>query len=147
MAVEVKRRQDAAPAFQIAPMIDVVFLLLIYFMVSASLQKQEADISFRLPGVAEPSETLEFPDEQVIEIDAAGQVVINEYACDAPGARRLVELTAILSRFRQTCEANQVEPAVTIAPDDAVPHQVVVRVMDACAQAGITQVNFALGEE
>ena len=43
----------------IAPMIDVVFLLLIYFMVSATLQRQEADISFGLPGTVEQADPLD----------------------------------------------------------------------------------------
>lgn len=128
-------------------MIDVVFLLLIYFMVSASLLKQEADISFQLPGVAEQSEPLELPDEQIVEITGEGQVIINEYACDTPGARELVELAAMLTRFKQASDVNQVDAIVTIAPDDAVPHRVIVRVMDACARAGIDHVNFALGDE
>ncbi len=43
--------EDAKLELQIAPLIDVVFLLLIYFMVTASLIKKEADLSFMLPTV------------------------------------------------------------------------------------------------
>ena len=145
MPVRVKKRSSPPAVFQIAPMIDVVFLLLIYFMVSASLQKQEADIGFQLPGVAEQSEPLDLPDEQIIEISAGGQVVVNDYACDTPNAPRLPELTTMLTRFKQASDANKVEAIVTIAPDDAVQHQTIVRVMDACARAGLTNVNFAIG--
>ena len=74
------------PQMQIAPMIDCVFLMLIYFMVSATLQRQEADISFQLPGVVEQSEPLDMPDEQIIEIRSYGQVVVNEYSYDSPEA-------------------------------------------------------------
>jgi biopolymer transport protein ExbD len=147
MAVKLKKRPAPGVVFQIAPMIDVVFLLLIYFMVSATLQKQEADIAFQLPGVAEQDEPLDLPDEQIIEIGDDGRIVVNEYAYDAPGARRLVELTAMLSRFKQASDANKVAATVTIAPADRVPHQLVVRVMDACAEAGIESVNFAFGDE
>ena len=52
----------------IAPMIDVVFLLLIYFMVSSTLERQEADLSFQLPGTVEQETPLDLPDEQIIEI-------------------------------------------------------------------------------
>ena len=44
-----RHTEDAKMELQIAPLIDVVFLLLIYFMVTASLIKKEADISFILP--------------------------------------------------------------------------------------------------
>ena len=131
----------------IAPMIDCVFLLLIYFMVTASLEPQEADMSFQLPGVVEQDEPLEMPDEQIIEISATGQVVVNEYRYDRPEAARLLELTRMLTRFKQTSDANKVEARVIIAPEDSVAHQVIIRVMDACAAAGIQSVNFAIGEE
>jgi biopolymer transport protein ExbD len=147
MSVKLKPRPAPAAAFQIAPMIDVVFLLLIYFMVGATLQKQEADIAFQLPGVAEQDTPLDLPDEQIIEIGADGRVVVNEYAYDTPGARSLPQLAGMLARFRQACDANKVAAVVTIAPHDGVPHQAIVRVMDACARAGIEHVNFALGGE
>jgi biopolymer transport protein ExbD len=116
-------------------------------MVGTTIHKQEADISFMLPGVAETNEAIDFPDEQIIEIRADGQVIVNDYAYDTPGAERLTQLAGMLARFRQASEASKSTVAVTIAPDPAVPHQRIVRVMDACAQAGITQVNFALGDE
>lgn len=147
MAIQLRKKRHPPAAFQIAPMIDVVFLLLIFFIVSSTLEKQEADISFQLPGVAEQSEALDLPDEQIIEITAEGQVVVNEYNYDSPAATRLVELTAMLTRFKQASDANKVEAIVTIAPADAVRQQIVVRVMDACARAGIEGVNFALGDE
>jgi biopolymer transport protein ExbD len=127
-------------------MIDVVFLLLIYFMVSASLQRQEADISFGLPGTVEQSDPLDLPDEQIIEIRADGQIVVNEFGYGRATAVRLTDLAAMLSRFRQSAEANRVDASVTIAPEETVPHQWVIRVMDACASAGIDAIAFAVDE-
>jgi len=147
MAVRLKKQPAPGVVFQIAPMIDVVFLMLIYFIMTSTLEKQEADIAFQLPGVAEQSEPLDLPDEQIIEITADHQVIVNEFAYDTPAAPQLVELAAMLSRFKQSSEANQVEAIVTIAPDEAVRHQMIVRVMDACSLAGIANVNFALGDE
>ena len=132
---------------QIAPMIDCVFLLLIYFMVSSTLEKQEADLSFQLPGVVEQTGALDMPDEQIIEIRADGQVIVNEFPYDSPGARRYAELASMLKRFKQASDANKVEAVVTIAPDEAVQHQTIVRVMDAVGAAGIKGVNFSLGED
>jgi len=147
MAVRLKPRVEEKPVMQIAPMIDCVFLLLIYFMVTSTLEKQEADLSFQLPGVVEQTEALDTPDEQIIEIRADGQVVVNEFPYDTPGARRLAELTNLLRRFKQASDSNKVDAVVTIAPDEAVQHQSIVRVMDACGAAGIKAVNFSLGDE
>lgn len=132
---------------QIAPMIDCVFLLLIYFMVSSTIDKQEADLSFQLPGVVEQTESLNMPDEQIIEIRADGQVIVNEFPYDSPGARRFTELATLLKRFKQASDSNKVDAIVTIAPDEAVQHQTIVRVMDACGAAGIKAVNFSLGDD
>ncbi len=130
----------------IAPMIDVVFLLLIYFMVSSTLERQEADLSFQLPGTIEQEEPMEIPDEQIIEIRDDGQVVVNDYPYDSPDSTQLLELAAMLTRFRESSEANKVEAMVTIAPGETVAHAQIVRVLDACSIAGIEAVNFALGD-
>ena len=62
-------------------------------------------------------------------------------------AVQLVELAAMLSRFKQSSDANKIDARVTIAPHDTVPHRIIIRVMDACAKAGIESVNFAMGED
>jgi len=139
-----KKKPEDKPQIPIAPLIDAVFLLLIYFMVTSSLEKQEADISFELPGTVEQEEPLELPDEQVIEIRENGQVVVNEYSYDRPGASRLVELQAMLTRLKEASEANQTTTQVTIAPSAKTRHAVIIRVMDAVSAAGITGVNFAI---
>ncbi len=142
-----KKKTGPKPSIPIAPMIDMVFLLLIYFMVSASLHRQEADISFQLPGVVEQSEPLAMPDEQVVEISAQGRVVVNDYAYDFPGAPRFMELASMLKRYKEASDATRTEARIIIAPDETVTHQTIVKVLDACALAGIESVNFALGEE
>ncbi|WP_309400769.1 ExbD/TolR family protein [Cerasicoccus maritimus] len=144
---QLKKKPEEKVSIPIAPMIDCVFLLLIYFMVAATLQKQEADISFQLPGTVEQTEPLEMPDEQIIEVSDEGQVVVNDYAYDSPEASRFMELASMLSRFKQASDANQVEALVTIAPADGANHQTIVKVMDAVSLAGIKGVNFSFGEE
>lgn len=139
-----KKRSEEKIGVPIAPMIDVVFLLLIYFMVSSTLERQEADLSFQLPGTVEQESPLDLPDEQIIEIREGGQVIVNEYPYDSPDALRLEELAAMLTRFREASDANKVEAIVTIAPAGSVSHQQIVKVMDACSLAGIEGVNFEL---
>ena len=138
-----KKPQDK-PEIPIAPLIDAVFLLLIYFMVTSSLEKQEADISFELPGTVEQEEPVELPDEQIIEIREDGQIVVNEYNYDAPGAKRLIQLQAMLTRLQEASVANKTTTQVTIAPDQKTRHSIIIRVMDAVSAAGITGVNFAI---
>jgi len=140
------RREAPQAEIAIAPMIDCVFLLLIYFIMTSSLRKQEADLSFQLPGVVEQSEPIDMPDEQWIEIQSDGKVVVNAYPLgDANSSDGLASLVGMLTRFREASDANRTDAAVTLVPADDVPHQWVVRVMDACSRSGIDSVNFSFG--
>ncbi len=143
--MKVKRRTlDEKLEIPMTPMIDAVFLLLIFFMVTSTLHRQEADISFSLPGVAEQSEPVEMPDEQIIDIYADGRVVLNNLQYDSPDSRDLPELLDMLVRFKETADANRVDAMITINPAGDVQHQRVVDVLNACAAAEIGNVTFAM---
>lgn len=143
---QLKKKAEEKIGVPIAPMIDVVFLLLIYFMVASTLE-QEADLSFQLPGSVEQDEPLDLPDEQIIAIREDGQVMVNDYPYDSPELERYQELAAMLTRFREASTANKVEAIVTISPAESVSHAQIVKVMDACSLAEIEAVNFALGDD
>ena len=127
--------------------IDCVFLLLIYFIMTSTLKRQEADISFQLPGIVEQTEPIEIPDEQIIEIRNDGSIIVNEYAYGDVDDRRLDRLTAMLSRYREASEANRATARVTILPTDDTLHMGVVKVMDACSRAKIESVNFSFEDD
>lgn len=131
-------------ALQIAPLIDVVFLLLIYFMVTTALIKKEGDISFMLPAKVEQDEPLDLPMEITIEIAPEGQVVV-EGVIFPESDRDLLSLATRLTEFRQSTEQAGSELIVTIAPDDEVLHSRIVDVMNACAIANVKNTSFRLG--
>ena len=145
--MKLKRKDDVKAEVDMTPMIDCVFLLLVFFMVSTTFNKQEADISFALPGTAEQSDSVEIPDEQIIQITEAGNVFLNDLEYDAPSDANMPELVKTLILFRQTAEANQVPAMITIAPEDNVKQQRVVDVLNACTAAKIANVTFAVGGE
>lgn len=142
--MRLKRRAQAKVEFPISAMIDCTFLLLIYFMVASTFHKQEADISFSLPGVAEQSEPLAMPDEQILEIRPDGGIVLNDMELDSPTSRALPELVKTMRRFCEASAANKMEAMLTISAADAVPHQRVVDVLNACAEAKLQNVTFAV---
>lgn len=127
------------------PMIDMVFLLLVFFMVSAKPVQPERDIPMGLPGQVAQAEAVDIPDEARVFIEPSGQVVLNEQNLDTPGSTDLPELRAVLTRFRLSAENARSEALVTLAPHDAVPHQRLVDVLNACAEAGIKGVSLAGG--
>jgi biopolymer transport protein ExbD len=127
---------------QIAPLIDCVFLLLIYFMVSSSLRKSEADLSLALPGAVAQAQALAIPDEQIIEVHSDGAIVLNGRAYADPSKTDLKDLEYTLLRYREASRLANVPPAITIAADDEAVHERVIDVLNACAGANIKTITF-----
>jgi len=141
--MRVNRRELQAVEIQMGPMIDMVFLLLVFFMVTSKPTPQESDINIGLPGTAEQDTVLDIPDEQKIHILESGQVVLNDLPVDSPESQDLPSLVGTLKRFKQLADANKTEALITVAPHDESEHQRIVAVLNACAKAEITGVTFA----
>jgi biopolymer transport protein ExbD len=127
---------------QIAPLIDVVFLLLIYFMVAASLIKKEGDISLILPANVPQTEKVKIPLEVLIEIDEDGTVVF-EGLQFAASDELLNDLASQVAGLKQVAKSQQSPFFVNILPDQNTFHERVINVMDACAAAGVDSLTFS----
>jgi len=70
--------------FQIAPMIDVVFVIMLFFMAMAGAVKKEMELKSQLPGVAPASAEApqEMPDEITVGVEESGAVTLNEEELD-----------------------------------------------------------------
>ncbi|MCS7063020.1 MAG: biopolymer transporter ExbD [Methylacidiphilales bacterium] len=143
MAVRLPRRSPEDVEISMSPMIDMVFLLLIFFLVSSKPLKPEADLGMKLPGTVAQEEAIDIPDEQRIKILASGQVLLNDMPIDTPDSKELPQLLFTLTRFKQACKANRSEALVTLDPEDDVKHQRIADVMNVCAKADIDGVTFA----
>jgi biopolymer transport protein ExbD len=135
--------KDEKVELQIAPLIDVVFLLLIYFMVTASLVKKEGDISFTLPARAEPSDSIDLPIEVQIEIAPEGDVIVEGMIFKSDD-RDLDTLVLRLMEFREAATSSGSELIVNIMPDNEVLHGRIVDVMSACAAAKVRNTSFSM---
>lgn len=135
------------PELNVAPLIDLVFLLLVYFMVTASLVRSEADLGIKLPGMLAQAETVDMVDEQMIEVFPDGRVELNGRPYDRPNDPHMPELTALLVRYRLSSENMGAPPLVTIWAEDETPHQRVIDVLNACAEAGIENISFARADD
>ena len=134
--------------FQIAPMIDVIFILILFFMCSAGAVKTEKHLASSLPGTAATDAPVDIPDEQLIQITSAGQVLLNDREFDAGGkSHEMPQLLATLQRFRQAAEAGKTQAMVTITPQAYANYQRVIDVMNVCAAARIKNVSFRLETE
>lgn len=131
---------------QIAPLIDVVFLLLIYFMVSSSLKRSEADLSMSLPSAVAQTQEMKMPDEQIIEVLANGHIVLNDREYTDPNKADMADLEHTLTRYREASALMNTPAMITIAAEDDSKHERVIDVMNACAGARITSVTFGSAE-
>lgn len=119
----------------LAPLIDVVFLLLIFFMVSTTF-KDEARLRIQLPQAHGQDIPAEEPAMIRLTIDQAGHFLVNDQALTDDRPQTLVHaLTGALG------ERNALP--VLIQADARTPHQAVMTAMDAASQAGLSQIAFA----
>ena len=142
MKIWKKELLDEKSGLQIAPLIDVVFLLLIYFMVSARLKRPEADISLALPGSVSSSVELIIPDEQIIDDLEDGKIILNNYIFYKKDKSDLVELENILRRYNAASRQSNSEAMITISAQDNSVHERMIDVLNACASAGIKNISF-----
>ena len=138
---------DGTLGFQIAPMIDVVFVIMLFFMVMAGAVKVEKELNQKLPGTVETSQSVEFTDEILINIAENGEVTLNEEPMDPVGQRQMKRLTASLMRLKQGGDAAKAPVLVTIISEPEAKYARVVDTLDALSFAGITNVTFTLSAE
>ncbi len=131
--MKIRKRDDDEPVLNLTPMIDVVFQLLIFFMVATTFLDPEKEIGIELPEAASGVAAEEDKQELVINIFADGRIVLSG---------REIEADDLLSELRAAAQADSKRP-VTIRGDRLVHHERVVYVMDACGQAGL--LNLAVG--
>ena len=123
------------PQLNLTPMIDVVFLLIIFFMVGARFTEEAHDQQFdvELP-TASPLQTMSRqPDPLVISVARTGRMMLNNR--DVPMEQLLAELKSAKEAFA--------DQAVLIRGDGEGNYQAVVDVMNACHQAQIKKFSLA----
>jgi biopolymer transport protein ExbD len=124
---------DGEFGFQIAPMLDVLFVLLLFFMVTAGAQKHEASLTTQLPG-GKPGGDVPLE----IGIDADGNITVSGQQVGEPDDTKLQPL---VDRLTQVLAANTTQPVV-ITPVRSARQQRVIDVLNACAAAKVKNLAF-----
>lgn len=130
-----KRTQNVD--INLTPLIDVVFLMLIFFMVSTTFDR-ETRIKVQLPEATEVQQEQEQKVAPVkIVIDAKGRFYVND--------RELVntEFSILKRELEKQVEGMKEMPPVMIIADADTPHQAVMTAMDAASQAGLYNMVFS----
>jgi len=130
-----KVTREEEPQLNLTPLIDVVFLLLIFFMVSTTFDKQ-AEISIDLPEADGKPVKVQKVFKIEIAIDGQGHYFINQ--------RRLKDDTLkTLKRAIEITRADNKKVQVIISSDKSTPYQAFITAMDAAKQLGLEHINLA----
>jgi biopolymer transport protein ExbD len=137
-----KNAEEVKLDLQVSPLIDVVFLLLIYFLVTAALIKKEGDISFMLPALATPQVMINLPVEIVILIAADGTVEVDGIRFSSTD-EELSGLATQVRGLRAIAISQRSTFFVNLLPHKDTLHHRIVDVMDACAAAKVENLSFS----
>ncbi len=151
MITPMKRKKSTdpsdSPALDISSLIDVCFLLLIYFLVATTIQKSENDLRLQIP--ADQSSDPHMPDiaPLLIRVDAQGSILVGAEAQAqlmdvASDSRELPLLTSWLKTYADVSRAANKEPAVQIWVDREARQQRVIDVLNVLAGEKIQLATF-----
>jgi len=132
--MRLRHSRQEEPDLNLTPLIDVVFLLLIFFMVSTTFNK-EAELKIELPeSAADKKEQLKQPIE--ITINSQGRYFVNK--------REVINTRLdFLMRAIDKEAGGRKDPPIIISADAKTPHQSVITAMDAARQLGFVHLTFA----
>lgn len=125
--------QNRAPGFQLAPMIDVVFLLLCFFIASQIFSQWETEIDIKLPTAESGKIPGRLPGEIIINITEAGGTVVEGKVLDQ------ANLVILLGRIVESFPGQP----ILIRADKSTDYEHVIRVLDLCRQSDIWNISFA----
>jgi biopolymer transport protein ExbD len=137
-----QRRRKEKIDISITSMIDVVFLLLIFFMVTTSFTRQ-TEVKINLPE-AEGAEAEEYPSSVVLTIDSKGGYYLQNREGESQRLPDQQKETLLRELNRLGDEAKKL-PFI-INADGKTPHQAVMTLLDAAGQVGFTHITFATQE-
>ena len=128
-----RRNRSQPPGFQIIPIIDVILLLLIFFVSTWTYAQWEKQMDITVPTAKETSMPRRMPGEIIINVGKDGEVILNKKKLTSD------ELRSILARIAKQFP----DQPVIVRGDESTAYKSIIRVLDACRQADIWNVAFA----
>ena len=127
------RAMPQHPGIQLAPLVDVLLLLLIFFLMTWNAARNENELDVKVPKASAAKEKMAPIGDVIVNVKADGNVVVNRRSLSGP------ELTELLKGLVQLNS----DQAVVIRGDEAGAYKNIVNVLNICSEAGITNVAFA----
>jgi biopolymer transport protein ExbD len=129
-----KTHLDEQPTLNLTPMIDIVFLLIIFFMVGTKFTELERKIGLRVPEVTDRGALTAAPERKIVNIFQDGTVTLDQTPVS------LEQLTQQLSENRSQYS----DLGVLVRGDAEGKYQLVAAVLNACKQAGIHDLGLSV---
>jgi biopolymer transport protein ExbD len=121
------------PGIQLAPLVDVLLLLLIFFLMTWNAARNENELDVKVPKASAAKEKAAPIGDVVVNVKADGNVVVNRRTLNSS------ELTEMLKNLVQLYP----DQAVVIRGDESGAYKNIVSVLNVCSEAGVTNVAFA----
>ena len=128
-------------SINLTPLIDIVFLLLIFFMISTTFQR-ETELEIALPEASAKTQALGVVSAAVLEIDSNGLYRLGTRA-DGKSSELISVNPARLSETLRGISTKHGTTTLIIKADAKTSHQAVVRALDAAQKAGLKKIKFA----
>jgi len=145
----IEETENINMGFQIAPMIDVVFVIMLFFMVMAGAVKVEHELKTALPGSTPPQAVGSEipPDEITIVVGEDDTVTMNDEEFDTPKDKKLPRLTQDLVKLKKDADARGSKVLVTLETEEQARYERIIDVLNALGKAQISNVTFTVGSE
>jgi biopolymer transport protein ExbD len=121
------------PGIQLAPLVDVLLLLLIFFLMTWNAARNENELDVKVPKASAAKDKMAPIGDVIVNVKADGNVVVNRRTLSE------AELTELLKGLVQL----NTDQAVVIRGDEAGAYKNIVNVLNICSVAGVTNVAFA----
>ena len=132
-----KRVAPSVLGFQIAPMVDILLVLLCFFIVTWSFARKEMELDVKVPAAQSGKEPISTVNQTVLNVRMDGTVVLNRKAIALDELRtRLQDLARIYPDY-----------AIILRGDERTAYRAIVNVLDVCREAGIWNVAFATDKQ
>ena len=137
--------EETDPELDMSSLIDVSFLLLIYFLVTSTLDPKEADLGMTMPtNNSNGSSEVEI-DQMTVEVNSSGHIVLNDEVLDTdPATREVPMLLDRLKTYAESAALTDSKPMVIIAADDAAKGQRFIDVLNALADEAVGISNVTI---
>jgi biopolymer transport protein ExbD len=127
------RATPVHPGIQLAPLVDVLLLLLIFFLMTWNAARNENELDVKVPKASAAKEKPAPIGDVVVNVKTDGNVVVN---------RRTLSAAELGELLKSLVQLNS-EQAVVIRGDEAGAYKNIIDVLNVCTNAGITNVAFA----